>query len=62
MSDIAVHSGLLNGFRVFATHKVSRPFFYRQLQKQYKVFQKPWSCSYGCWIYNYLCNQCLSLL
>ena len=21
-----------------------------------------WSCSYGSWIYNYLCNQCLSQL
>ena len=21
-----------------------------------------WSWSHGCWIYNYLCNQCLSLL
>jgi len=21
-----------------------------------------WSCSYGSWIYNYLCNQCLSPL
>jgi hypothetical protein len=21
-----------------------------------------WSWSYGCWIYNYLCNQCLLLL
>jgi len=21
-----------------------------------------WSSSYGSWIYNYLCNQCLSLL
>jgi hypothetical protein len=23
--------------------------------------KKLWSCSYGSWIYNYLCNQCLSL-
>jgi hypothetical protein len=27
------------------------------------IIQGPsWSCLYGCWIYNYLCNQCLSLL
>ena len=27
------------------------------------IIQGPsWSCLYGCWIYNYICNQCLSLL
>jgi hypothetical protein len=24
-----------------------------------KVMTRPWSCSYGCWIYNYLYNQYL---
>ena len=27
-----------------------------------KVMTRPWSCSYGCWTYNYLYNQCLSPL
>jgi len=29
----------------------------------FQILQGPsWSWSYGSWIYNYLCNQCLSLL
>ena len=27
-----------------------------------KVITRPWSCSYGCWIYKYLYNECLSPL
>jgi len=27
-----------------------------------KTLGPSWSWSYGRWIYNYLCNQCLSLL
>jgi hypothetical protein len=27
-----------------------------------KVINHPWLSSYGSWIYNYLCNQCLSPL
>jgi hypothetical protein len=32
-------------------------------QEEYLICQNmgpSWSWSYGCWIYNYLCNQCLS--
>jgi len=29
----------------------------------YKTTENPsWSWSYGSWIYNYMCNQCLSQL
>jgi len=29
----------------------------------YKLFERPsWSWSYGSWIYNFLCHQCLSPL
>jgi len=27
-----------------------------------KTWGPSWSWSYGRWIYNYICNQCLSLL
>jgi len=33
------------------------------LYRRYRQDERPpWSWSYGSWIYNYLCNHCLSLL
>jgi hypothetical protein len=39
-------------------------FIVCSVSKNYFIFNKgpSWSWSYGSWIYNYLCNQCLSPL
>jgi len=40
-----------------------RSFFKQGSVSNYKTtYNQTWSWSYGSWIYNYLCNQCLSLL
>jgi len=36
--------------------------FVRTLFERMKQVGNLWSWSYGSWIYNYLCNQCLSPL
>ena len=37
-------------------------FFYKTSFNQNGIIQVSWPWSYGSWIYNYLCNQCLSPL
>ena len=36
--------------------------YYKQSKTVYKMKGPSWSWSYGSWIYNYLCNRCLSPL
>ena len=42
--------------------EISKQHILRYQNKIIKISKRPKSWSYGSWIYNYLCNQCLSPL
>ena len=58
--------GWVNIFHVILNYYLIKCFicllWYDLIIQQFSNLGLPWSWSYGDWIYNYLCNQCLSPL
>jgi hypothetical protein len=49
LTNFIIHAQCINFFDILKNYLIH-------------ITMSSWSWSYGCWIYNYLCNQCLSPL
>ena len=59
--DEGYQTGIKYKINLLFLLKYSQPFYFIFVLFMSVLFKgSSWSCSYSSWIYNYLCNQCIS--